>query len=50
MTIRLATPADAATVAWLGRLTFDETFAHLFPMRSELEAYYEQNWLAAIFL
>jgi diamine N-acetyltransferase len=37
--IRKATIADAATIAQLGRTTFDETFADVFPIRQELDDY-----------
>jgi len=42
--IRSARQNDAAIIALLGRITFGETFGHLFPIREELEAYYERTF------
>lgn len=43
--IRPATPADAATVALLGRVTFAETFGHLFQEHAgDLSAYLDATF------
>ncbi len=39
MEIRIATPADAPFIALLGRITFTETFEHLFTDRNDLLNY-----------
>jgi diamine N-acetyltransferase len=42
--IRKATDADAAVIALLGRVTFTETFGHLFPIKAELETYFTHTF------
>lgn len=42
--IRLATPADSEIIALLGRITFTETFGHLFSDHTDLVTYYEQTF------
>ena len=42
-TIRRASPADAAALAAIGRITFAETFAHMYPP-SDLEAFLDEAY------
>ena len=42
--IRKATSRDAATIAFLGRTTFGETFGHLFRDPNDLIDYYERTF------
>jgi len=42
--VRAATINDAPIIALLGRMTFGETFGHLFPIQEELDAYYERTF------
>lgn len=44
MNIRLATPQDAANISLLARITFSETFGHLFKIKQELLDYYETTF------
>lgn len=44
ITIRLAKIEDATYISLLGRITFTETFAHLFRDRNDLIAYYENTF------
>lgn len=44
MQIRIAQPLDAAYIALLGRITFSETFGHLFRNTNELQAYNERTF------
>tara|TARA_Y100000815_G_scaffold184128_1_gene167897 strand:- start:821 stop:1342 length:522 start_codon:yes stop_codon:yes gene_type:complete len=43
-TLKRATIEDASIIALLGRVTFTETFGHLFPDKSELLAYYDRTF------
>ncbi len=45
-TIRRATPADAEALAAIGRATFSETFAHLYPA-SDLESFLAEAYSVA---
>ena len=45
--IRLASPADAATIALLGQVTFSDTFGHLFRDRNDLIQYFERTFSVA---
>ncbi|MEN8788614.1 MAG: GNAT family N-acetyltransferase [Flavobacteriaceae bacterium] len=42
--IRLATTADAAIISLLGRVTFTETFGHLFQEHNDLLEYYDRTF------
>ncbi len=42
--IRRATPGDAEVIALLGRITFGETFGHLFHDPTDLLAYYDRTF------
>jgi len=42
--IRLATTTDAAIIALLGRVTFTETFGHLFQEPKDLLEYYDRTF------
>lgn len=42
--IRIATQDDAALIALLGRITFHETFGHLFRNREDLLDYYDSTF------
>jgi diamine N-acetyltransferase len=42
--IRKAIPQDAAVIALLGRVTFTETFGHLFRDKNDLLQYYERTF------
>ena len=44
VTIRLAGPEDAETVAHLGRSTFTETFGHLFRDPQDLQDYFDRTF------
>lgn len=44
ITIRIAIVADAEYISLLGRVTFTETFGHLFNDRQDLIAYYERTF------
>ncbi|MET1260670.1 GNAT family N-acetyltransferase [Flagellimonas sp. DF-77] len=46
-TIRLATQEDAPTIALLGRITFTETFGHLFEKPKDLADYLERTFAVA---
>ena len=43
-TLKRATIKDASIIALLGRVTFTETFGHLFPDKNELLAYYDRTF------
>ncbi len=45
--IRLATPADAATIALLGQITFSDTFGHYFRDRNDLTQYLKRTFSVA---
>lgn len=47
-TIRVAEPADAATLADLGARTFTETFGHLYPPQ-DLQAFLDESHAAAAY-
>jgi len=47
VTIRQATIKDAAIIALLGRITFTETFNHLFDDRNDLLVYYNRTFSVA---
>jgi diamine N-acetyltransferase len=42
--VRRATKADAEFIALLGRVTFTETFGHLFRKKSDLQTYYNTTF------
>ncbi len=42
--IRIATPADAQTIALLGRITFTETFGYLFEAKEDLRTYLNKTF------
>ncbi|WP_421809923.1 GNAT family N-acetyltransferase [Flagellimonas sp.] len=44
MKIRRATEADATSIALLGRVTFTETFGHLFKDKTDLLDYYNRTF------
>ena len=44
MEIRLANINDAKCIALLGRITFSETFGHLFREKQDLQDYFEQTF------
>lgn len=46
MNIRIATPNDAEFIAWLGRITFTETFLHLFRDKQDLIDYCDLTFSA----
>tara|TARA_Y100000815_G_scaffold184074_1_gene167848 strand:- start:456 stop:977 length:522 start_codon:yes stop_codon:yes gene_type:complete len=43
-TLKRSTIKDASIIALLGRVTFTETFDHLFPDKNELLAYYDRTF------
>lgn len=45
--IRQATVTDAELIALLARITFTETFGHLFSDRSDLQVYYKKTFSVA---
>ena len=44
LNIRKATPNDAPLIALLGRISFNESFGHLFPDQNDLLAYHEKTF------
>lgn len=44
LAIRQATTADAPTIALLGRVTFSETFGHLFEDKNDLLEYHQRTF------
>ena len=44
LAIRQATTADAPTIALLGRITFSETFGHLFEDKNDLLEYHQRTF------
>jgi len=44
VTIKLAKNTDATAIALLGRITFTETFGHLFRIKKELLDYYQRTF------
>ncbi len=47
ITVRRATEEDAPIIALLGRITFTETFNHLFKDKNDLLAYYDRTFTVA---
>lgn len=44
LNIRLATKSDAPMIALLGRITFNETFGHLFTDKNDLLVYHQRTF------